>query len=61
MRVYGIASLLLVGVHGLLQWNAKLLAYRLELLEVFVILALVLNLELDAWDRVSMLILVSGE
>jgi hypothetical protein len=44
------AILLLVGVHDLLQWNAKLLAQRLELLEVLCVLPLVFDLELDTWD-----------
>lgn len=41
------SNLLLLGVHGLLQRDTKLLAYGLELLEVFLVLALVLDLELD--------------
>jgi hypothetical protein len=41
------SHLLLIGVHGLLQRDAELLAYRLELLEVLCVLALVLDLELD--------------
>jgi hypothetical protein len=40
-------SLLLIGVHGLLEGNAELLTNGLELLEVFLVLVLVLNLELD--------------
>lgn len=40
--------LLLVGVQCLLQRNTELLAYRLELLKVFCVLTLVLNLEFDA-------------
>tara|TARA_R110002003_G_scaffold175_3_gene14204 strand:+ start:51340 stop:51522 length:183 start_codon:yes stop_codon:yes gene_type:complete len=44
------AILLLVGVHDLLQWNAKLLTQRLELLEVLCVLPLVFDLELDTWD-----------
>lgn len=35
------------GVHGFLQWDTELLAYRLELLEVLFVLALVLDLEFD--------------
>jgi hypothetical protein len=42
--------LLLVGVHDLLQRDAELHAYRLELLEVFCVLALVLDLEFDTCD-----------
>jgi hypothetical protein len=45
-----VTNLLLVGVHDLLQWNAEFLAERLELLEVLCVLALVLDLELDACD-----------
>lgn len=40
--------LLVVGVHGLLERDAELLTYRLELLEVLLVLALVLDFELDA-------------
>ena len=46
---HGSDSLLLIGVHGLLEGNAELLADRLELLEVLLVLVLVLNLELDTY------------
>lgn len=42
------SRLLLLRVHGFLERNAELLAQRLELLEVLLVLALVLDLELDA-------------
>jgi hypothetical protein len=43
-----------VGVHGFLEWDAQLFTYRLEFLEVFLVLALVLDFEFDAWGcRVS--------
>lgn len=48
-------NLLLIGVHDLLQWNTEFLAERLELLEVFCVLALVLDLELDAWDGLALI------
>jgi hypothetical protein len=41
---------LLLRVHGLLQRNTELRTYRLELLEVFCVLALVLDLELNTCD-----------
>jgi hypothetical protein len=41
--------LFLFGVHGLLEGDAELLAYGLELLEVLLVLALVLDLEFDTW------------
>jgi hypothetical protein len=41
------SHLLLIREHGLLQRDAELLTYRLELLEVLCVLALVLDLELD--------------
>jgi hypothetical protein len=44
------AILLLVRVHDLLQWDAKLLTQRLKLLEVLCVLPLVFDLELDTWD-----------
>lgn len=50
------SSLLLLRIHGLLQRDAELLTYRLELLEVLLVLVLVLDLELDAW--VAMLVSV---
>lgn len=37
-----------IRVHGLLEGNAELFAYALELLEVFFVLALVLDLVFDA-------------
>jgi hypothetical protein len=43
------SSLLLLGVHGLLQRDAELLTYGLKLLEVLLVLGLVLDLEFDAW------------
>lgn len=49
------SSLLVLWVHGLLERDAELLTYRLELLEVLLVLALVLDLELDA----CMVVLVS--
>jgi hypothetical protein len=42
--------LFLIGVQRLLQRDTELLAQRLELLEIFCILALVLDLEFDAYD-----------
>jgi hypothetical protein len=36
-------------VHGLLEGDTELLAYRLELLEILFVLALVLDLVFDAW------------
>lgn len=36
-----------VGVHGLLKRDTEFLAYRLELLEVLLVLVLVLDLEFD--------------
>jgi hypothetical protein len=49
LRTWKCDSLLLVGVHGLLEGNAELLADRLELLKVLLVLVLVLNLELDTY------------
>lgn len=43
-------DLLLLRVEGLLEGNTKLLAYRLKLLKVLGVLALVLHLELDTCD-----------
>jgi hypothetical protein len=43
-------TLLLVGVQGLLQWDAELLTQRLKLLEILCVLPLVLDLELDTWN-----------
>ena len=42
--------LLLIGVQGLLEGNAELLTYGLELLKVLCVLTLVLDLELDTCD-----------
>jgi hypothetical protein len=50
-----VTRLLLIGVHDLLQWNTEFLAERLELLEVFCVLTLVLDLELDAWDGLALI------
>lgn len=38
-----------LGVHGLLELNAELFSERFELVDVLVVLALVLDLGLDAW------------
>jgi hypothetical protein len=40
-----------LGVHGLSELDAELFPDALELSEVLVVLALVLNLGLDAWKR----------
>lgn len=50
MRARKCDSLLLVGVHGLLERNAELLTDGLEFLEVLLVLVLVLDLELDAYQ-----------
>lgn len=52
-RELGVGADCLLGVHGLLERDAEFLAYRLKLLEVFLVLALVFDLELDTWNKVS--------
>ena len=54
------SHLLLIGVHGFLQRDAELLTQRLKLLEVLCVLALVLDLELDACDVLVTDILARG-
>lgn len=44
-----VGCLFLFGVHGFLQRNAQFFTYRLELMEVFFVLALVLDLVFDAY------------
>jgi hypothetical protein len=48
-----VTILLLVGVHGFLERDAEFLAHSGELLEIFGILSLVLDFELDACGVVS--------
>lgn len=52
-RIQPWPRLLLLGVELLLQRNAKLFPQGLELLEVLLILALVLDLGLDTWNEES--------
>lgn len=48
------SCLFLFGVHGFLKWDTKLLAERLELLQVLVVLTLVLDLVLDPYVILAM-------
>lgn len=49
-----------LGIHGLLEADAELLAYGLELLEVFFVLRLVLDLHLNTCGFVSAVFFCMG-